>query len=453
MATTAVLNLGLDSTGFNKGINKAETKVRKFEKTTSSLGVVMKAVFVVAMARAGWSMIKMASVAEETESKLNAVFKGIEKEATIVADSIADKFGLADSTIQEMLASTGDLLTGFGFAGGAALEMSANVAELAIDLKSFQNFSGGAKGASEAITSALLGETERMKSLGVVIRQNSKEFRNQVKEIRRLTGSTEQQAKAQAIWLQIQAQTKNAQGDALDTYTSTANRIDRMSEGWKTTQENMGAFLIEGLRVDKVVSSLADGMKTLSDNAHTFRLAIDSVIISLKSAKEKTTENVLGFVEKSLMGYKKAWAIITGDDVGLANLKERSKIQELTHQSMLKTIDKMEKDAMKKSVDKWAETEGRKKTITTKSAEEAIKTAIEKTKDGISSATQTPSTSADNTRRLDQFSGAFEKGSVEAYRVEKSSLGNKTERDNLRANKRTAEAVENSSNEITQVNF
>ena len=451
MATTAVLNLGVNSSQFNKGMAQASAKTKKFEKTASRLGPIIGAVFVAGMARAGWSMINMASDAEETESKLNAVFKGIEKESTIVADSIANKFGLANSTVQEMLGNTGDLLTGFGFARGEALKMSANVAELAVDLKSFQNFSGGAKGASEAITKALLGETESMKSLGVVVRQNTKGFRDQVASIQRQTGATEQQAKAQAIWMQIQEQTKNAQGDALKTYDSTANRIDRMSQGWKTTKEAIGSFLIEGLAVDDMVSALTDGMKALTNNTHNVRFAIEGATSSLKSFIAKARETASSFIGKSISGYKKAWAIITGDDAGLDALRQQSKIQEEVHKKRMKNIAETEKKADAESFKKWNETANRKKDISAKNAEEAIKTAIEKTKDDVAGVTAT--TGKSGAQRSEQFSGAFEKGSVEAYKIEKNGLGNKTERDNLKANKRTAEAVENASNTVVVNTF
>ena len=68
-----------------------------------------------------------------------------------------------------MLGSTGDLLTGMGATAETALDLSTKTQRLAVDLASFSNYQGGAKGASEALTKAMLGERESVKALGIVI--------------------------------------------------------------------------------------------------------------------------------------------------------------------------------------------------------------------------------------------------------------------------------------------
>jgi hypothetical protein len=148
MATTAVLNLGLNSRQFEKGLKKSEKGLKGFRKSGIQTSTIVKGLLTGALASASIKMIKLASDAEETGSKFIAVFKGIEKESDIVARSFAKNFGLANSTAQDLLSSTGDLLTGFGFTGGEALKLSFNVNKLAADLASFQNLEGGTERAS-----------------------------------------------------------------------------------------------------------------------------------------------------------------------------------------------------------------------------------------------------------------------------------------------------------------
>jgi hypothetical protein len=441
MATTAVLTLKVDAKQLQRGILQAEAQVGKLEKRSLGISRIMGVIFTGAMAKAGWSMIKMASDAEETESKFKAVFKGIEADSAIVADSIADKFGLADSTIQEMLSSTGDLLTGFGFARGEALSLSAGVAELAVDLKSFQNFSGGAKGASEAITKALLGETESMKSLGVVIRQDTKLFKAQITQIMRATGATEQQAKAQAIWLQIQEQTQNAQGDALKTYDSTANRIDRMGQSWKQSKESLGSFLIEGLAVDEMVSGLASAMNFLVDNAHQVRLGFDAVTNSLTNFISKAIVFTKGSAERLALEYQQIFA----GDKEFKALEARIEKSFKDQQTMMKGVDSFTDKRDKDAVRKFNKVEESKRKEGRKTADQAIKDAIKATAGTGKSGGVISPTSSSKADRSSDLSGAFEKGSVDAFRIEKSSQGNRTERDNLKWNKRTAQALESAS--------
>ena len=112
-----------------------------------------------------------------------------------------------------MIANIGDLLTGFGFRQAKSLEMARQVAERGIDVASFKGLDQEQVVAN--MTAALTGNTETLKSMGVVINQNSKEFTDMVKQIQDTTGATEQQAKAQAILNEIMRQTKNAAGDYL----------------------------------------------------------------------------------------------------------------------------------------------------------------------------------------------------------------------------------------------
>ena len=91
------------------------------------------------------------------------------KKAEDTAKTFRQSFGLSRKAAKQLLGDTGDLLVGFGFTEDAALDLSKKVNELAVDLASFTNFSGGAEGASLALTKALLGERESIKSLGIAI--------------------------------------------------------------------------------------------------------------------------------------------------------------------------------------------------------------------------------------------------------------------------------------------
>ena len=87
----------------------------------------------------------LARDAEEIGSKYATVFAGIEDKGESAAKSLAENFGLANSTAKELLGTTGDLLTGFKFTDQQALDLSLQVNSLAGDLASFSNFEGGSK--------------------------------------------------------------------------------------------------------------------------------------------------------------------------------------------------------------------------------------------------------------------------------------------------------------------
>lgn len=212
------LNLGtlhaavdLDTQAYNDGMNSlpgtAESAMRKVAAYSATY----------LSGRALFSFGKDASMEfskmEEGANKLKYVYTEISASAKLAAKDLEDTFGLANQTATNMIANIGDLLTGFGFQQAKSLEMARQVAERGIDIASFKGLNQEQVVAN--MTAALTGNTETLKSMGVVINQNSKEFTDMVKQIKDTTGATEQQAKAQAILNEIMRQTKNAAGDYL----------------------------------------------------------------------------------------------------------------------------------------------------------------------------------------------------------------------------------------------
>ncbi|MCK5642495.1 MAG: hypothetical protein KAJ19_16935, partial [Gammaproteobacteria bacterium] len=140
-----------------------EKRLQKLGKTIRGIGRTFSLFVTAPIVALGGSFIKVAADAEETESKFREVFRGITDDADAMAAALSKDFDLANTTAQEMLATTGSLLVQFGFSTDAALKMSKQVSALSVDIASFENVQGGAARASQAITKALLGEREMLK--------------------------------------------------------------------------------------------------------------------------------------------------------------------------------------------------------------------------------------------------------------------------------------------------
>jgi hypothetical protein len=171
------------------------------------------------------SLIKKASDAAETTSKLRVVFRGLGKEADAATKDLIENYGLSSKGAQQLLGDTGDLLSGFGFQRQESLKLSIATQKLAVDLASFTNFAGGAEGASQALTKALLGERESVKALGISILET--DVQNEIFQLRQegLTFETERQAKAFATLRIAQRQSANAIGDFARTSQGFANQL------------------------------------------------------------------------------------------------------------------------------------------------------------------------------------------------------------------------------------
>lgn len=222
------LGFSLDKSGVkeaDKSIAAMKKKATDLGKSLRNIGKGMNLYLTTPIIALGAGLVKVASDAEETESKFATVFSGISEQSERVAKDLSRNFGLSSTASKQLLSDTGDLLTGFNFSQKQALELSESVNKLAVDLASFTNFSGGAEGASQALTKALLGERESIKSLGIAILEEDVKKQVQLNRAKGLTFETERQAKAYATLILAQNQSKNAIGDFARTSGSFANRL------------------------------------------------------------------------------------------------------------------------------------------------------------------------------------------------------------------------------------
>lgn len=248
-----------DTTDLEKLDSAVENAMKKSKQFGRTLDSVAKSTanfakgattFVsVPLAGIGAAMAKVAIDAEETESKFNTVFQTVSEESKKSAKNLVDNYGLSSTEAQQLLGDTGDLLSGFGFGGDLSLGLSEEVQKLAVDLASFTNFSGGAQGASEALTKALLGERESVKALGIAILEEDVKAKVKALEAAgRFTNETERQRKAIATLALAQEQSKNAIGDFARTQDSTANKIRLLQRDITELALEFGKILIPSVR-------------------------------------------------------------------------------------------------------------------------------------------------------------------------------------------------------------
>lgn len=231
-----------DATSLNASLSASQKKLQSFGKSVTKIGQEMSLKFTLPLSLAGGAAIKMASDFEETDAKFNTVFSSMQEQANATAKTFKESFGLSSLAAKDLLSNTGDLLVGFGFAESEALNLSKQVNELAVDLASFTNFSGGAEGASQALTKALLGERESIKSLGIAITEaDLKEFAADqglvFKELDRV-------AKATLTYQLAAKQSSKAIGDFSRTQDSFANQMRQLKGDVSDVAVEFGKILL-----------------------------------------------------------------------------------------------------------------------------------------------------------------------------------------------------------------
>ena len=331
---------------------------------TLAMGVASTAVFVKTIGFLKDSTIA-AIDAQETFSKFDAVFQNMGNAAENAALTFAESFGLAEVTAKQMLSATGDLLTGMGLAGEEALDMSMQVNSLAADLASFTNYSGGAEGAANALTKALLGERESVKSLGIVIREEDVQNRLAAAGKDKLTGAAMLQAKAEATLQIAIEQSKNAIGDYARNSESAALTLQRAGEETKALQVAVGTALIPSVADladvwGKVAGAIADVItksNELREARRTEGTEEDTLENELKRRQALRTE-----LQNTINTYK------VYDEEGKlvrTTALEAAEAELAANEAMIKSLEiRIRQTALlenqnisaKKSVDEWNET-------------------------------------------------------------------------------------------------
>jgi len=253
---------------FKSKINEVSASLDSISAKARQVGTALSVGVTLPLLAFGAAAIKSGSDAEETASKFNTVFKSIQKTANDAATDLSKSFGLSSNAAKQLLGDTGDLLTGFGFTQESALSLSKQVNELAVDLASFTNFSGGAEGASSALTKALLGERDSVKALGISILEEDVKKQVAINTANGLTFATERQAKAQATLDIAIQQSTNAIGDYSRTSDSFANQQRRLGAVLEDIGASIGTILLPiATKLTEIVRGLAERFSNLSPQA------------------------------------------------------------------------------------------------------------------------------------------------------------------------------------------
>jgi len=272
-----------DFKNFQRSLTSVQKSVKRFGSSVEGVGRSLTSAFISLGGGVFFGkIIKDASDAEETLNKFAVVFKDVAEDASAAANNLANNFGVSNTAARELLANTGDLLIGFGFTGEKALELSENVQQLASDLASFTNLEGGAQRASEAITKALLGETESLKSLNVTLRQTDVQKRIQKLASEGVTFATEREAKAQATYQLIVEQSTNSIGDFARSQSSFANQSKIARASLENLSESLGNLLLPfATRVISAINSLISSFVNLSKEGKVLILASVALFAAL----------------------------------------------------------------------------------------------------------------------------------------------------------------------------
>ena len=200
--------------------------VGSFRKMGPLIGAVAGAVVVRQIGRMGMAAINLASDVEEMQNKSRVVFGQFRD--TVVADltEFGDAVGRSGFELEEMASSIQDTFVPMGFARGEASKLSVELTKLAVDVASFNNASDVET--MRAFQSAIVGNHETVRRFGIVITEATLKQELLRMGITKAAKDVTNAEKVQARMNLILAGTTDAQGDALATADSFANRVKKL---------------------------------------------------------------------------------------------------------------------------------------------------------------------------------------------------------------------------------
>lgn len=220
--------------------NVFERNAETFRKVGTGLTILGGA-----LTATGFKFVQLASDAEETQSKFNTIFRGIEDEMNSWATEFSNGVGRARQDIKGFTASLSDVLKPMGFTTKEAAKLSKEMVGLGLDVASFNNRADA--DVIHAFTSALTGERESLKTLGIVINEadvQQEAYRAGLVEVGEELTKT---AKAQATVNLLFANSADAQGDLARTSESYANKSKALQATLKNLGETIGTKLLPAI--------------------------------------------------------------------------------------------------------------------------------------------------------------------------------------------------------------
>lgn len=279
-----------------RSAKKQAISFEKIKKGVGLLQVAMASFVIIGIKK----LVSLSSAAEETQSKFNVVFRDTQQQANLWVNDLSKSLGLARSSLQRFASEIGDVLKPLGFTTQVALDMSKVLTELAIDLASFNNVDF--QQSVNAVKSALVGEREALKTLGVVIREV--DLKEEKRKLGLIDATLEQKKMNDALATQslLFKNSRDAQGDFKRTQDSTANSTKILLEQLKQVGEEFGDKLSPAIaRANK---QMAEFLKNVGDSGSPLTIhqqhleATDEKIRSIKDALGLAGDEVKGTDEE-----------------------------------------------------------------------------------------------------------------------------------------------------------
>lgn len=254
----------------------------KFDKWGKGATALFHGAIAAGAISAGKALIDHGAKLEQMQQKANIVFGEQIKIVDQWAKTNANAMGLTRREAVGLATNLADLLIPMGMSRDAAAEMSTRVVGLSGALSAWSGGTRSAAEVAEILTSAMLGERDALKGLGISIDAAEIEAALLAKGQSELTGQLRQQAEALATVELLFAKSTDAQTAFGDETQTTAEKIAEQNAKFRELKDTVSIGVTGALNslaawyLDSAVPALERFGASLVDNKWRMREFYDA---------------------------------------------------------------------------------------------------------------------------------------------------------------------------------
>lgn len=280
-----LVRLGLDVSGMKLGA--VEGQLEKLGSRLQSLGAGLTVGVTAPIMAIGGAAVKMAMDAVESENLFKESFKGMADQARDWSTVTAAALGLNQYELRKTSSTFFVMFDAMGLGKDASFEMATGLAKLAYDFASFYNLKP--EEAFTKLRAGIMGETEPLKTLGILVDQNTAKHYAYAQGIAKNGAELTQQQAVLARYAAILGQTSAAQGDLGRTLDSPSNQLRVMKERVVEATISFGMALMPVIQsatsfISALVPRLQDAAKwfdALSPGVKTVTVVIGGLLAAM----------------------------------------------------------------------------------------------------------------------------------------------------------------------------
>lgn len=288
--------LKADTSGLGKGLQDAQTKLKKFGGQLEQLSRQATIVFA-GVAAAGYKVVQSASDLNESISKSNVIFGSSAKAIQGWAATADQALGLSQTAALEAAGNFAILGQSAGLTGVQLNTFSTDLTGLAADLASFNNTTTDE--AITALAAGLRGESEPLRRFGVLLSESAVQAKAMEMGLAATAKELTDQDKVLARNALILEQTTLQQGDFARTADGAANQQRILAAEIENSRAAIGEGLLPAYKdLLSVLVNVADWAGKNSTTVRNLAVAVgilSAAVIKLNIAFKVATISVQAF--------------------------------------------------------------------------------------------------------------------------------------------------------------